>query len=160
VTDEAVIRPALPADAPTLATLRYAFRAALNEPAEAEAAFVARCTTWMAARLAPGTPWRCWVAERDGVLVGQLWLQLVEKIPNPGPELEHHAYITNVYVDPAARGGLGQRLMSAALDFCRSQPVDSVILWPTERSRSLYARNGFASPTDMMEAVLDTNRHL
>jgi ribosomal protein S18 acetylase RimI-like enzyme len=160
VTDEAVIRPALREDAPTLANLRYAFRAALNEPAEAEAAFVARCTTWMAARLAPGTPWRCWLAEVDRAVVGQLWVQLIEKIPNPGPELEHHAYITNVYVDPAARGGLGEQLLAAAVAFCRERSVDSVVLWPTDRSRSLYARSGFATPTDMMEAVLDTNRHL
>jgi GNAT superfamily N-acetyltransferase len=160
LTTAAVIRPATAADAPALAALRYAFRAALNAPAESEAAFVARCSPWMVTRLAPGSAWRCWLAECDGAAVGQLWLQLIEKIPNPGPELEHHAYITNVYVDPAARGGVGYQLMTAALSFCREQRVDSVILWPTDRSRSLYARHGFALPTDMMEVVLDSNRHL
>ena len=153
------VRLAVPADAPALDALRYAFRASLNQPAETESAFVGRCAPWMAARLATGTAWRCWVAERDGAIVGHLWLQLIEKIPNPGPELERHAYITNVYVDPAARGGLGQRLMSAALEFCGTQGVDSAVLWPTEKSRTHYARNGFVVPGDMMEAVLDSNRH-
>jgi GNAT superfamily N-acetyltransferase len=115
----------------------------------------------MAERLAPDSAWRCWVAEADGAASGHLWLQLIEKVPNPGPELEVHGYITNVYVSPALRGsGTGQALMEAALAFCRERGVDSVILWPTERSRTLYARHGFVEPRDMMELVLDPGRDL
>jgi len=44
--------------------------------------------------------------------------------------------------------------MDAALAFCRELGVDSVILWPTARSRTLFARNGFAVPDDIMEAGL------
>jgi ribosomal protein S18 acetylase RimI-like enzyme len=50
------------------------------------------------------------------VLVGNLWLQLIEKIPNPTTEPEQHAYVTNFYVTEAARGqGIGTMLLSAAL---------------------------------------------
>jgi GNAT superfamily N-acetyltransferase len=155
------IRPAHESDAEALARLRYAFRAAMNPPGETEGDFIARAAPWMAARLAPGSAWRCWVAEEAGRVAGHLWLQLIEKIPNPGPELELHAYITNVYVDPASRKrGTGQRLMDAALHFCRETSVDSVILWPTEQSRTLYARNGFVEPSDMLELVLDGGREL
>jgi len=115
----------------------------------------------MAERLAPASLWRCWVYEADGQVAGQLWLQLIEKVPNPAPELEHHAYITNVYVRPAARGsGAGEALLEAALAFCKAEGVDSAILWPTDRSRTLYARHGFAVRDDLMEAILDDNRHL
>lgn len=153
------IRLATPSDALALARLRYAFRAAVNPPTEPEDAFVARAAPWMAERLGSGSPWRCWVAETFEGICGHLWLQLIEKIPNPGPELEAHAYITNVFVDPGARGsGLGQALMEAALAFCGERRVDSVILWPTARSRTLYARNGFVAPDDMMELVLDAGR--
>lgn len=155
------IRRAVPADAERLAELRYDFRAAMNEATEDREMFVARCGAWMASRLATGSAWRCWVAEDDGVIVGHLWLQLIEKVPNPAPELERHAYITNVYVDPSARGaGLGKQLMDTALAFCREERVDSVVLWPTEKSRTLYARHGFVEPQDMMEAVLDPGRDL
>lgn len=155
------IRLASPSDAETLAALRYDFRAAINEAAEDRDAFVARCAEWMGWRLEMGAAWRCWVAEDSGRVVGHLWLQLVEKVPNPAPELEQHAYVTNVYVEPAARGtGLGERLMEAALAFCRAERVDSVILWPTEKSRTLYARHGFVDPLDMMELVLDPGRDL
>ena len=155
------IRPAVPADARRLAELRYDFRAAMNEATEDRQSFVARCSDWMASGLAAGTAWRCWVAEDAGRIAGHLWLQLIEKVPNPAPELEQHAYITNVYVDPSARGaGIGEQLMEAALTFCRDERVDSVILWPTEKSRTLYARHGFVEPHDMMEAVIDPGRDL
>lgn len=155
------IRLATPAAAGQLAALRYDFRSAMNAATEERGAFVARCGNWMRHRLKAGSNWRCWVAEDSGRIAGHLWLQLIEKVPNPAPEMEQHGYITNVYVDPAARGeGLGERLMEAALAFCREQRVDSLILWPTEKSRTLYARHGFSEPQDMMEAVLDPGRDL
>ncbi|MBA4179779.1 MAG: GNAT family N-acetyltransferase [Anaerolinea sp.] len=155
------VRLAEPADAPALARLRFEFRASLNEAVETEEAFLARAVRWMAGRLAAGTNWRCWVAEDGGTIVGHLWLQLIEKIPNPAAELEWHGYITNVFVHPNARGaGAGSALVEAALVFCREKGVDSVILWPTARSRTLYARHGFAVRDDIMEAILDDGRHV
>jgi GNAT superfamily N-acetyltransferase len=46
-------------------------------------------------------------------------------------------------VRPAERGGTGSALLEAALAWCREAHVDTVILWPSERSRTLYARYGF-----------------
>ena len=155
------IRLATAADAHELARMRYDFRAGQNEPVETREAFASRCAPWIAAHLGSESAWRCWVAVDGAAIAGHLWLQIIEKIPNPAPELESHAYITNVYVDPAARGsGLGAKLMEAALAFCREARVDSVILWPTERSRTLYARHGFQLPEDMLEATLDDGRDL
>jgi len=138
------LRIALPADAAELARLRYEFRSAERPATEPRAEFVARTTAWMRERLAPGTAWRCFVAVRDGAIAGQVWTTLVEKVPNPGgDEPERHAYLTNLYVRPAERGGTGSALLEAALAWCRESRVDTVILWPTERSRTLYARYGF-----------------
>ena len=153
------IRLAIAADAHELARMRFDFRAGQNQPVESRDEFVARCAPWMAARLGRESAWRCWVADTADGIVGHLWLQLIEKIPNPTPELESHAYITNVYVDPPQRGaGTGRQLMEAALEFCRQSRVDSVILWPTARSRTLYARHGFAVRDDIIEAILDSGR--
>ena len=105
--------------------MRYEFRAALNPPAEAEAEFVARCAEWMAGRLGAASNWRCWVAEEGGAIGGHLWLQLIEKVPNPAPERELHGYITNVYVRPELRGaGVGAGLLEAALAFCGDAGVE------------------------------------
>jgi len=85
-------------------------------------------------------------------LVGVVWLQLIEKVPNPGAEAEKHGYISNFYFEPSRRGaGLGSRLMDACLRFCEEEAVDAVILWPTPRSRRLYERHGFAVREDLLE---------
>jgi GNAT superfamily N-acetyltransferase len=149
------IRSATPDDAPALARLRYEFRAAERGAVEPEQSFVARSTEWMRERLTVGVPWCCFVALRESAIVGHVWLQLVEKVPNPGAnEPERHAYLTNLYVRPDARGGPGSALLEAALAWCRMQRVDTVILWPSERSRTLYARYGFAPSSAIMALSL------
>lgn len=149
------IRPAVVADAPQLALLRYRFRSELDTPNETEADFVDRATAWFRSRLAQES-WRGWVAvSAEGQIVGHAFVQLVEKIPNPVVEAEHIAYLTNVYVIPLLRNrGLGARLMQAAIDACRALDVDSAILWPSEQSQSLYRRFGFAPPRTVFERSL------
>lgn len=150
---KASIRLATASDASMLAELRYAFRSGTGaRVTEDEAEFVRRCGLWMEERLGHGSLWRCWIAERDGAAMGHLWVQLIEKIPNPTSEPEYHAYITNFYVREEARGqGIGSLLLSAALDWCKAQDVHAAILWPTERSRPLYLRHGFDVRADLLE---------
>lgn len=148
------IRFATPNDADALAQLRYALRASTGRATEPEAEFIERCSVWMHEHLQTDA-WHCWVAEDDQHLIGAIWLQLVEKIPNPRAEAEQHAYITNFYIQQEFRGdGLGSQLLRAVLDWCRGRDVHAVILWPTERSRSLYERYGFAVRDDLMELIL------
>jgi GNAT superfamily N-acetyltransferase len=152
----ASMRRATVADASLLARLRYAFRASVGALSEGEAEFVERCRLWMEARLGADDRWHVWVAEQGGVLVGNLWLQLIEKIPNPTTEPEHHAYVTNFYVAEAARGqGIGSMLLTAALRWCETRGVHAVLLWPTEQSRSLYLRHGFAVREDLLELLIE-----
>ena len=150
------VRLATASDANALAGLRYAFRSSVGAASEREQEFVERCRRWMEERLRQGGgPWCCWVVERGDDLVGNLWAQLVEKIPNPSAEPERHAYITNFYVREGERGrGTGSLLLSAALDWCREADVHAVILWPTEQSRSLYLRHGFSVRDDLLELII------
>jgi GNAT superfamily N-acetyltransferase len=154
----ATIRLADASDAPALAVLRYALRSSTGVATEPESEFLRRCTAWMEDHLKRDA-WLCWVAEEDEQLIGAVWLQLVEKIPNPRSEAEHHAYLTNFYVDERARGGgIGTKLLSAAIEWCKTADVHAIILWPTERSRSLYERNGFAVRDDLMELIVKPPR--
>jgi GNAT superfamily N-acetyltransferase len=149
------IRLAGPADAPALARLRYAFRAELDPSPEDEAGFLRRCERWMVDRLSPRGPWRCWVAEEGGTLVGSVWLQIIEKLPNPVGESECHGYVSSFYVVPSRRSaGLGSALLSACLQECERQETDAVFLWPTPLSRPLYQRHGFVVRDDFLERRL------
>jgi ribosomal protein S18 acetylase RimI-like enzyme len=161
------IRPAVATDAPVLAALRWTFRAGRAPAVEHEPAFVARCADWMRGELERASPWRCWVAIRGQdppalpdpralpEIVGQVWLQILTKVPNPVGERDRHAYLSNLYVAPEARGGVGSRLVGAALAWANDHRVDRVILWPTARSITLYERYGFVRSGDVMELVCE-----
>jgi GNAT superfamily N-acetyltransferase len=141
----------MPGDAEALARLRYAFRVERRPATEAEDAFVSRCANWMRPRLRGDSRWSAWVAEREAQIVGHVWLQIVEKIPNPGPESELHAYVSNFFVMPNERNaGVGSHLLKSAVEHGRSLGVDTVFLWPTEQSLPLYRRIGFDKPSDLI----------
>jgi GNAT superfamily N-acetyltransferase len=148
------IREATSADAPALAELRWEFRSPRGTRTETHDAFVQRCGAWMGAELESGA-WRAWVACSDGQIVGQLWMRIIQKIPNPTGERERHAYISNVYVKPASRGGVGAQLLESAIAWARAHDVDHVLLWPTERSRTLYARYGFGATDSFLALKCD-----
>ena len=153
------VRRALPRDAGALAQLRYAFRLERRVATESQDAFVTRCSSWMRPRLRGDSAWAAWLAERDGRIVGNLWMQIVEKIPNPGPESELHAYISNFFILPSERnGGVGTKILDAAVAHCRARCVDTVFLWPTERSMPLYQRAGFKIPADLLVLELRTGK--
>ena len=143
------IRRATPDDASTLAELRWEFRSDRPDANEPHDPFVARCTEWMRAELA-GSTWRVWVALQDDRIVGNVWLGTIPKIPNPAAEREQHVYVSNVYVTPSARGGVGRALIEAALADATSR-ADRLILWPSNLSKTLYARYGFAVSDTIME---------
>lgn len=143
------IRRATVDDAVALAELRWEFRSDRPDANEPHDRFVARCTEWMRDELA-GPTWRVWVALVDERIVGNVWLGTIPKLPNPGAEREQHAYISNVYVTPAARGGVGRALLAAALEDAAAR-ADRVILWPSGLSKTLYARFGFTPGGDVME---------
>ena len=148
------IRLARSNDSNALAELRYQFRAEAGSAAETKSRFVRRCASWMKKRFRSGSrPWRCWVLDDGKRLLGNVCVQLFEKLPNPvKDEPEIHAYVTNFYVIPEMRSqGFGKRLLDKALSWCRAQETDAVILWATRESRSLYRRCGFAEPAEILE---------
>ena len=146
------VRAATPADAAALAELRYEFRSGRSTPTESREDFVPRCRDFMAQALALG-PWRAWVAETDAGIVGQIWMNVIQKLPNPGAERERHGYVSNLFVRPESRGGVGTRLLESVLQFAADERIDRIVLWATPESRTLYARYGFTRDGEVFERV-------
>jgi GNAT superfamily N-acetyltransferase len=145
------LRRATHADAATLARLRHDFRAPRGANTESEQDFLRRCEAWMRERLDADSAWRVWIAETPNGPVGSVWLQIVEKLPNPVAESEWHGYVSSLFVKETVRNrGVGSSLLEAALDECARVGVDNVFLWPTPRSRSLYGRHGFEAADNML----------
>jgi GNAT superfamily N-acetyltransferase len=152
------VRPATAADAERLAELRWEFRVARAPVEEEHDAFIPRCTEWMRRELASQAAWRAWVAVAGDEIVGQIWVQTINKMPNPVAERERHAYVSNVYVQPEHRGGAGSRMVEQAIAWARAEKFDRVILWPSARSVTLYERYGFTHHGDVMELALGSRR--
>jgi GNAT superfamily N-acetyltransferase len=150
------IRVATESDAPVLARFRYELRSSAREMIESEVEFSERCVVWMRQRLHVGSYWRCWIAEDEQTPVGNIWSQLVEKIPNPATETECYVYVTNFYVREEYRGrGIGTTLLSETLTWAKTNNAHTAILWPRERSKSLYLRHGFTAADDLMQRNAD-----
>jgi GNAT superfamily N-acetyltransferase len=145
------LRRATRADAGSLALLRHEFRAPRATNTESREGFLLRCEAWMLERLDADSLWHAWIAAAGDDVVGTVWLQLVEKLPNPVAESESHGYVSNLFVRERARNhGIGSKLLTAALDECTRAGVDNVFLWPTPDTRTLYARHGFEAADNML----------
>lgn len=81
---------------------------------------------------------RCWIAERDGDIVGSVFLV---------KEAAVAAKLRLLYVEPAARGlGIGKRLVEECLRFARQARYKTVHLWTQSEltaARQIYQKAGF-----------------
>lgn len=99
---------------------------------------LAEITGRFVAAFQPGRE-RCWVAERDGAVIGAVFLVCKD---------EQTAQLRMLYVERSARGlGLGRTLVDECLRFARAAGYRRMMLWTNDclvSARRIYEAAGFA----------------
>ena len=85
---------------------------------------------------------RCWIAERDGAVVGSVFMVRADDAAQKGT-----AKLRLLYVEPSTRGsGLGRRLVRAVIDHARAEGFARLVLWTNDclhAARRIYEGEGF-----------------
>lgn len=137
-------------DGPELARLRWQYAAEEHASVMPLPEFQPEFLGFLALALEDGR-WGIWVAEADHRLVGTLSVQLIDRAPRPVPAHRRKGYITTAYVEPSLRnGGIGRRLLDAAVAWARERGAGSCIVWPSPRSVPFYQNAGFGA-TEALE---------
>jgi GNAT superfamily N-acetyltransferase len=151
-----IYRLANEADLPTLAQMRWDFRSEYKPPhAMSEAEFLPGCLVFLRQSLSSGR-WAFWIAEDEGQIVAQAFLEVVAKMPDLHDFERGFGYVTNVYTRPAYRDqGVGAQLMEHVRAWAVEHNLEFLILWPSGRAVPFYSRAGYHPIERALELRLD-----
>jgi GNAT superfamily N-acetyltransferase len=121
----------------------YSDDAAMNSMAE-------KCKPWLLRKMQSGE-YLAWLAiDSAGTVAAGAGLWLMDWIPHMIGKNTQRGNIINVYTEPKfRRRGLARCLMGTAIQWCRENGVDTIILHASLEGRGLYESMGFAATNEM-----------
>lgn len=155
---DVAIRPAEPDEYEAVAGLRWRWEVEEGEPPRVdEERFVAHFADW--ARRHAETH-RCTVAVRENAaigkrVIGMAWMAILPRVPTPLSLERAGGDLQSVYLVPEERsGGIGGRMIAAALADARELGLSKVTVQSGTRALTVYARNGFAASPKLLAVDL------
>lgn len=152
-----LMRLATPDDAIALAELRWEHEYEGRGSIEgfcAKNEFVRTCSEHFAGCFREGTL-ICWLAEEGGLVVANIFIRRIRKVPKPRKLFAEIGYVTNVHTRASHRNrSVGTELLKRAIAWAREEGIEGLFVWPSRRSRPFYQRQGFSEENDIMELEL------
>jgi len=116
--------------------------------------FINQCKLFLKEGLDKGT-WVYWVAEENGIIIANIYINLIRKVPKPQKLFEEIGYVTNVHTKAEYRNkGIGTELLKMAKHWVIENKLELLFVWPSEKSVSFYERQGFSIKNEIMELEL------
>ncbi|MBP2240472.1 GNAT superfamily N-acetyltransferase [Cytobacillus eiseniae] len=149
------IRLAKEKDIKQLIQMRWDFTIEYDKSGKIEktsfAAFEKECQSFLLNAMNNGQ-WFIWVAEKNGEIIANIYIELIQKVPRPGRTTYPFAYMTNVYtVKPYRNKGIGSKLLATINEWAKEEKYEFIIVWPSEDSVPYYQRNGYVHSTEPLE---------
>ncbi len=109
-----------------------------------------RFRVWLLKQMNAGDYCAWLISAADGSVAAGTGLWLMDWPPHMIGKSARRGNILNVYTAQSfRRRGLARVLMQAALDWCRENQIDTVILHASAAGRSLYVSMGFEATNEM-----------
>lgn len=151
VTDRFDIQLASSTDAAALAALRWQFKYEDHETTAPQVSSVQDAESWLRRKIDSGH-WLVWIAMSGGEICGHVFLNHVERVPEPFAVNNPLGYVTNFYVTPSHRNlGIGTALLNALHQYTEEHTLNTLIVWPSDRSAPVYKRAGYKTPGELLE---------
>ena len=150
-------RLAKKADAPQLASLRWALRTedCLQPDPSSKHHFIKNFVVWMEATSDREVVH--WVADKDQELIGVMSVRIIPMMPSPEAFQDYFGYLTNSYVLPAHRNnGVGSALLAEVKKWALCESLELLVVWPSERAYHFYERSGYLRLPDPVVLKLRT----
>lgn len=150
------IRLATEDDLDQLAQMRWEAREEGGErnPNLSPDAFKAECIRIMREWMHDGSH-SFWIACMDDFIVAHLAVHRADLLPRPIKLHDRFGVITESYTRPEFRNrGIGAKLIQHVIEGARDADYELLIVYPSRRTRSFYARVGFSDESEVMELRL------
>ncbi len=150
-SERIAVRRASVDDARTIAKHRRSmFRDMGYKDEAALDSMAAKFLPWLEAKMASGE-YMAWLAvTADASVVAGAGLWLMDWPSHMAGSSSRRGNILNVFTEPEfRRRGLARCLMEAALEWCRANGIDLVILHASNNGRQLYESMGFHTSNEM-----------